>query len=142
MLEKTKDKSEAISMIAKISENSFQGHLGIKIKDIGEEWALSEMEIQPIFLNPNGVVHGGCITSFADTCAGDSVMLNLPEGAKGFTTLEFKCNFVSAAKSGVLLAKSKAVHLGRSTHVWNVEVTQKDTGKTIASFNCTQMIVY
>lgn len=126
----------------KAYKNSFGGFLGIEVKEVHDNHIVSEMKIRPDFLNPNGVIHGGCLASFADTCAGDSVMTNLPENAKGFTTLEFKCNFVRKASEGTLQAISKPIHLGRSTQVWQVDVYQKGNVKVVASFNCTQMIIY
>jgi 1,4-dihydroxy-2-naphthoyl-CoA hydrolase len=37
---------------------------------------------------------------------------------------------------------AKAVHLGRNTQVWDATVTHRDTGKTMALFRCTQMVLY
>ena len=123
-------------------KNHFQELLGIRVIEVIEGQLTLEMGIKQQLLNPMGIVHGGCIASFADTCAGDSVIAHLPEGAKGFTTLEFKCNFVRAAKEGFLVALSNCIHAGRTTQVWQVEVKQKETEKIVASFNCTQLIIY
>ncbi len=123
-------------------KNHFQELLGMRVVKINEGQLTLEMDLKQQLLNPMGIVHGGCIASFADTCAGDSVIAHLPNGAKGFTTLEFKCNFTKAANEGTLIATSECIHYGRTTQVWNVIVKQKETKKTIASFNCTQLILY
>lgn len=124
-----------------ISETKFPGKLGIRVTAIEEGKMSAEMPIQADFFAPNGFLHAGSIVTFADTIAGYSTVAHLPEGAKSFTTLELKSNFIGAAKEGTLYAESTAIHLGRTTHVWNVAVSLKATGKKIAHFSCTQLIL-
>jgi uncharacterized protein (TIGR00369 family) len=69
-------------------------------------------------------------------------MINLPEGASSFTTIELKSNHFGTAREGVIEATGKPVHMGRTTQVWDVVVTDQGSGKTIALFRCTQMILY
>jgi uncharacterized protein (TIGR00369 family) len=67
-------------------------------------------------------------------------MLNLPQGAHSFTTIELKSNHLSTARDGRLECIAKPVHLGRTTQVWDATVTA--AGKTIALFRCTQMVLW
>jgi uncharacterized protein (TIGR00369 family) len=78
----------------------------------------------------------------ADTCAGYGCIANLPPGAAGFTTIELKSNFLGTALEGVILASARPAHLGKSTQVWDAVVTHKASGKTLALFRCTQMILW
>jgi 1,4-dihydroxy-2-naphthoyl-CoA hydrolase len=66
----------------------------------------------------------------------------LPEGASGFTTIELKSNHLGTARDGTIACVAKAVHAGRTTQVWDATVVHVDTGKTIALFRCTQMVLY
>jgi len=91
---------------------------------------------------PNGYLHAGTIVTLADTCAGYGCILNLPPGATGFTTIELKSNHLGTAKEGTIVASAKPAHLGKTTQVWDTIVTHRDSGKTIALFRCTQMILY
>lgn len=68
--------------------------------------------------------------------------VNLPESAKGFTTIELKSNFLGTAREGTIECTAKASHSGRKTQVWDAEVKHRETGKIIALFRCTQMILY
>jgi uncharacterized protein (TIGR00369 family) len=67
---------------------------------------------------------------------------NLPDGAQNFTTIELKSNFLGTAREGIVECEAKAVHLGRNTQVWDALVRHRDTGKLIATFRCTQMILW
>jgi uncharacterized protein (TIGR00369 family) len=69
-------------------------------------------------------------------------MANLPEGAKGFTTIELKCNFLGSVSDGVIYCRGTAVHLGRTTQVWDARVYMEENDKTLALFRCTQMLLY
>ena len=79
--------------------------------------------------------------ALADTTCGFGSLSHLPDGAGNFTTLELKSNFLSTAKEGAIHCEAVAVHLGRTTHVWDATVRREDTAKVIALFRCTQMIL-
>jgi uncharacterized protein (TIGR00369 family) len=89
----------------------------------------------------NGYLHAGAVVSLADTCCGYATVRNLPEDAVGFTTIELKSNFLGTTLEGDVLCVAKPAHKGRSTQVWDAEVRAEKTGKTIAHFRCTQMIL-
>jgi uncharacterized protein (TIGR00369 family) len=66
----------------------------------------------------------------------------LPEGATGFTTIELKSNHLGTARAGFVECVAKAVHFGKTTQVWDAVVTSTTSGKVMALFRCTQMILY
>ena len=73
---------------------------------------------------------------------GYGCMAHLPEGAKGFTTIELKSNFLGTALDGTIYVEARPVHLGRTTQVWDAVVRHRETGKTVALFRCTQMVLW
>ncbi len=115
--------------------------LGMHIVGHGEQWVHLALEVEEKHMAPNGFLHAGTVVSLADSACGFACARSLPPEASGFTTVELKSNFMGTAREGVIEAKAQAVHLGRSTHVWDAIVTHRDTGKTIAMFRCTQMIL-
>jgi hypothetical protein len=78
----------------------------------------------------------------ADTAAGYGCISNLPDDATGFTTIELKSNFVGTARDGTLECSARAEHAGRTTQVWAATVAHRETGRTIALFRCTQLVIY
>jgi 1,4-dihydroxy-2-naphthoyl-CoA hydrolase len=126
----------------KIGVGKLPGHLGIVITHAAESELRAEIAVQETHMAPNGYLHAGTIVALADTCAGYGCIANLPPGATGFTTIELKSNHLGTAKEGTIVASAKPVHLGKTTQVWDTIVTHKDSGKTIALFRCTQMILY
>ena len=126
----------------KIGIGKLPGHLGIVITHAGGSEVAAEIAVTETHMAPNGYLHAGTVVTLADTCAGYGCILNLPPGATGFTTVELKSNHLGTAKAGTIVGSAKPVHLGKTTQVWDTVVTHKDTGKTIALFRCTQMILY
>jgi 1,4-dihydroxy-2-naphthoyl-CoA hydrolase len=100
----------------------------------------SELTIEPWMDAPNGFLHAASVILLADTTAGYATIAHLPDGAKGFTTIELKTNFLGTAKEGMITCECVAEHLGRSTHVWSATVFNPQ-GKKMALFRCTQMIL-
>jgi len=126
----------------KLSEGHFPGLLGIEVTEVEEGRMKAEMTIKKEFFAPNGFLHAGSIVTFADSIAGYATFAHLPEKGKSFTTLEFKSNFVRAIREGKLKCECTAEHLGRTTQLWRVIVTDLNSQKKVALFSCTQLILY
>ena len=63
-------------------------YLGLEITGVANGEVAARLDIKPHLLAPNGYLHAGTVVSLADTAAGYACVVNLPEGAQGFTTLE------------------------------------------------------
>jgi 1,4-dihydroxy-2-naphthoyl-CoA hydrolase len=122
--------------------DNLPGHLGIVISHVSASEVRSELPITKTLMAPNGFLHAGSIVTLADTSAGYGCVANLPEGATGFTTIELKSNHLGTAREGTIDCTASAAHLGRTTQVWDAVVTHRESGKTIALFRCTQMLLY
>ena len=118
------------------------GYLGIIVTHVSGSEVWSELPVRKSLMAPNGFLHAGTVVTLADTCAGYGCLANLPDGATGFTTVELKSNHVGTARDGTIECTAKAVHLGRTTQVWDAIVTHRESGKTIAFFRCTQVVLY
>ena len=118
------------------------GHLGIVITHVSAREVRSELAVRKALMAPNGYLHAGSVVTLADTSCGYGCVVNLPEGATGFTTVELKSNHIGTALDGTIECVAIAVHLGKTTQVWDATVTHRETGKTVALFRCTQMVLY
>ncbi len=121
-------------------EGRLPDHFGFAVTALAEGRLTASMAVQPWMLAPNGYLHAASVIALADTAAGYACLAHLPEGAKGFTTVELKSNFVGTAREGTLSCVALAEHLGRGTQVWAATVSGPD-GRTMALFRCTQMVL-
>ena len=131
-----------LDQLNKAGIGKLPGHLGIVITHVGESELRAELAVKEMHMAPNGFLHAGTVVTLADTCAGYGCIVNLRPGATGFTTIELKSNHLGTAKEGTIVGSAKPMHLGKTTQVWDTVVTHEDSGKTIALFRCTQMILY
>ncbi|TMH64367.1 MAG: PaaI family thioesterase [Betaproteobacteria bacterium] len=118
------------------------GLVGFRVTAFDEGRIDAELDIRPDLLAPNGYLHAATVIALADTACGYGCVLNLPEGATGFTTAELKSNFIGTALEGTIATVARAAHLGNSTQIWDAVVTRKTDHKTIALFRCTQLVLY
>jgi 1,4-dihydroxy-2-naphthoyl-CoA hydrolase len=117
------------------------GYLGIEILKIDGGHVDARLPIRPELLAPNGFLHAATVVALADTACGFGAAANLPAGARGFTTIELKTNFLGTAHEGTLTCEATLMHGGRTTQVWDARVLNPD-GQVIALFRCTQMVLY
>ena len=118
------------------------GYLGVDVTAVGDRVVEAQMQVRRELMAPNGFLHAGSLLTLADTCAGYGCFNHLPEGAKGFTTLEIKSNHLATARDGTVLCVARAAHLGRTTQVWDATLTHAESGRTLALFRCTQLVLY
>lgn len=126
----------------KFGADKLPGYMGIEITRVADGEVAARLEIKPHHLAPNGFLHAGTVITLADTAAGYACVANMPEGANSFTTIELKSNHLGTARDGAISCVARPAHMGRTTQVWDVVVTNEANGKTIALFRCTQMILY
>ena len=100
------------------------------------------IDVQPHHWAPNGFLHAGAVVTLADTLCGYGCTMSLPEGATGFTTVELKSNHLGTVREGAIIGRARMVHGGRTTQVWDAEVSDEASGKVIAVFRCTQLVLY
>jgi uncharacterized protein (TIGR00369 family) len=117
-------------------------HLDIVITHVDASELKCEFAVNKSHLAPNGYLHAGSVVSLADSGCGLGCQAQLPKGAVGFTTIELKSNFLGTTLDGHVDCIARPVHRGRTTQVWDAVVTHRETGKSIALFRCTQMILY
>lgn len=121
---------------------SLPGLLEFRWIEAGKGLVRGCFEITARHFSPHGLLHGATIVALADTACGFGCLASLPEGASGFATGELKINFIGTARQGMVSCDARLVHGGRTTQVWDAEISSEATGKTIALFRCTQMLLY
>ena len=124
------------------SQGYLPGLIGIEFLSLEPGRLTSRLALRPELLAPNGYLHAAVIIALADTACGYGTFTDLPSGATNFTTIELKSNFLGTAREGTITCLATRLHNGRTTQVWDAEVTDEASGKTIALFRCTQLILY
>ena len=123
-------------------KGTLPGHLGIVFTEAARGEMHASLAVRKELMAPNGYLHAGSVVALADTACGYGCIASLPKGGTGFTTIELKSNFLGTAREGHIDCVARATHSGRTTQLWDAVVTHRETGKTLALFRCTQLILY
>lgn len=117
------------------------GQLGCVFDHSGHDLVIGHIDVTENLIAGTGFLFAPAVIALADTCAAIGCGANIPEGAS-FTKIELKINFLASARLGERVScRCVPAHLGRQTHVWDAEVTNESSGRTIALFRCTQMVL-
>jgi 1,4-dihydroxy-2-naphthoyl-CoA hydrolase len=124
------------------SAGHLPGLVGLEILEVGADGVSSRLAVRRELMAPNGFLHAASVIALADTSCGYGCVANLPQGAKGFTTIELKANFLGTAVDGAIACRATPVHLGRTTQVWDAVVKVEGGEARIALFRCTQLVLW
>lgn len=113
--------------------------LGIEFVEFGKEKVVARMPVTPGHHQPFGYLHGGASAALAEHAASTGAQLFCPPGYAAFG-LEININHVRKKQSGEVFATAIPKHIGRSTQVWTIEITD-ESGRLIALGRCTMAVV-
>lgn len=126
----------------KLGADFLPGLLGLVVSHVGHGELRSQMPVKQSVMAPNGFLHAGSLVALADTSAGYGCVANLPADATGFTTVELKSNHLGTARDGTVECVANAVHLGKTTQVWDATIKHRESGRILCLFRCTQLVLY
>ena len=131
------------ALFAERQKDHLPGELKIEWEEVANGRAIGRFTVEKLHMAPNGFMHAASVIALVDSACGYACVASLPDGASGFTTIEIKTNFLGTAKIGETVGcEARLVHGGRMTQVWDAEAVNETTGKTIAVFRCTQMVLW
>jgi uncharacterized protein (TIGR00369 family) len=114
---------------------------GVRFTEAEKDRVVARMTVRPDLCTLGHTIHGGAVMALADSVGAAATVLNLPEDAKGTTTIESKTNFIGPAREGMtVIATATPVHRGRRTQVWQTRL-ETDDGKLVAVVTQTQMVL-
>jgi uncharacterized protein (TIGR00369 family) len=132
-----------MTLLEKIKNLSlpFANLIGVVFESAELERVSAKMLVREDLCTTGRSLHGGAIMALADTVAAVATFINLPEDAKGTTTIESKTNFLAPAPAGTTVsATATPVHRGRRTQVWQTRIEGQD-GRLVALVTQTQLVL-
>ncbi|AXE19342.1 hypothetical protein DR864_17110 [Runella rosea] len=121
------NKNIALEQLQQWNKNTIGDHLGIEYLEIGEDYLVARMPVDHRTHQPFGILHGGASVVLAETLGSLSSFLLLPDTTKQQAVgLDINANHIRAVKSGWVYGKSTPLHVGRTTHVWEIRITNEE----------------
>ena len=109
-----------------LCRNTAVERLGIEFLEVGDDFIKARVPVDERTCQPYGILHGGVAVVLAETLGSCAAVACLPEGLRA-VGLDINANHLRAVTSGWLTGVARAVHLGRTTHVWQIEL-RNDAG--------------
>ena len=131
-----------VTQLTERQKGHLPDHLGLEWLEAEPGRVRGRFTVMPHHMAPNGFLHAASVIALADSACGYGCIVSKPDAAIGFTTIELKSNFLGTARDGGVVCEAKLVHGGKTTQVWDAVVANEQSGKTMALFRCTQMILY
>ena len=101
-------------------------HLGITITEIGNDYLKGTMPVDHRTVQPMGILHGGASVALAETLGSLAANYVVDYQSKYCVGLDINANHIRAARKGLVTGVARPIHIGSSTQVWSIEITDED----------------
>lgn len=120
----------SLEALEALCRNTLVSHLGIRITGLGADWLSGTMPVDARTHQPFGLLHGGASVALAETLG--SLAGNLCLDGERFMAvgLDISANHVRTVRNGEVHGTARALHLGRTTQVWDIRI-ENETGKLV-----------
>ena len=123
-----------------LSRNTLIEHLGIVFTAAGEDWLQATMPVDARTVQPYGILHGGASVALAETLGSVAGNLCVDTTKEMVVGLEINANHVRAMRGGRVTGTARALHVGRSTQLWEIRI-ENDEGKLVCVSRLTLAVV-
>jgi len=130
-----------LELINSMSRNTLMEVLDIKCVEVGDDYVIATMPVNSKTHQPMGLLHGGASATLIESIGsmGSSLALDLEKEVP--VGLEINANHIGGMREGIVRAVGKLVHRGKRTHVWQVDLTDDESGKLVCTGRLTVMVV-
>ena len=132
-----------VNLLNDNSKNTMAELLDIRFTEIGEHYLKATMPVGPKTYQPYGLLHGGASATLAETVGSVASWLTIDREKQICVGIEINCNHLRGKKDGVVTATVAPLHIGATTHVWDIKITdeqQKKHNKIIAAVHSQKKI--
>ncbi len=133
------DKDKMLMLLNKATKNTLMETLSIEYTDAGEDFLTAKMPVTSRVHQPMGLLHGGATVALAESVgsAASRMVIDINQHVKG---IEIAANHLKSAKDGFVYATAKLIHKGRTTHLWEIRVTD-DANQLISLCKLTNLVL-
>lgn len=129
-----------IEQLNQTASTTLMGSLGIRFTRISEEELEATMPVDHRTHQPFGILHGGASVALAETLGSVGANLCIDNREFHCVGLEINANHISSVREGTVTGVARPIHLGRSTHVWEIRITS-DQQKLVCISRITMAII-
>ena len=128
-----------LNQLNALNENTVSRHLGIEITELGDDFLRGRVPVDHRTKQPFGLLHGGVSVVLAESLGSIGAYYASPAGHNA-VGLDINANHLRGATSGWVTGTARAVHIGRTTHVWQIDMVN-DAGELTCVSRITMAIL-
>ena len=131
---------EILTTINSLNKNTLMETLGIQYTEIGDDYLVATMPVSERVHQPMGLLHGGATVSLAESVGSMASHLFIDTNKFEARGIEIAANHVKSKKDGMVTAKARIIHKGRTLHLWEIKVVDEE-GNLISMCKLTNIII-
>lgn len=120
--------------------NTILEHIGIEFTEVGEDYIKARMPVDRRTHQPYGLLHGGASVVLAESLGSTATYLVIDPEKYDAVGIEINANHVRAARSGWVIGTTRAIHIGRSTQIWEIRI-ENEAGKLVCVSRLTVAVI-
>ena len=120
------NKQQSLDILNSYNKNTLMETLQIEFIEVGDDFLTAKMPVNSKVHQPYGILHGGATAALAETVGSSASVFFLNDANKIVKGIELSINHLKSKKEGEIFATAKAIHKGRTTHLWEVKIVDED----------------
>lgn len=132
-------KNTDLTALNNSSKNTLMEVLGIQYTQVGEDYICGTMPVDKRTHQPMGIMHGGASAALIETLGSIGSHLLINSETEFSSGLDLNINHIRAVRSGIVTGKAVIAHKGKTTHVWQVDITNEE-GKLVSTGRLTVFV--
>ena len=112
----------SVDSLTELHVNTTVAHLGIEFLEVGDDFIRARAPVDARTRQPVGILHGGVSVLLAETLGSCGAAFSSPDGHRA-VGLDINANHIRSVSDGWVTGIARPIHLGRTTHVWQIEMT-------------------
>jgi 1,4-dihydroxy-2-naphthoyl-CoA hydrolase len=117
-----KNERVTIDALNALSPNTMAEVLDIRFTEVGDNYLKATMPVNAATHQPYGLLHGGASAALAETIGSVASSLCIDTDKQICVGIEINCNHIRGEKSGIVTATAEPLHIGSTTHVWDIKI--------------------
>ena len=118
-------KDLSVEQLNSFRQDNLGGLLGIRFTEVGDDFIAAEMPVDHRTKQPYGLLHGGASCVLAETLGSVASAMFVDLEHFNCVGIEINANHIKSVKEGKVIGKASPIHLGSSTHVWDIRIVDE-----------------
>ena len=115
--------------------------LGIELVALTDDYLEGRMPVDGRTHQPMGLLHGGASVALAETLGSIGAATRIDSSRQACVGLEINANHIKGVREGWVRGRATALHVGRTTQVWEIRITHEETGALVCISRITMAII-